>query len=195
MLPVNPGEEFRPHDEEAKADSIRAQQQDQDDQRTMTMPTTSPTPRTDAYESTYAQARQCIQRSQTEWLTLVPTPFARQLESELTLAQASLATAQAACVVKDEALRSLENYARLNPPHPDFPIAINRFSLITNSQLALADNCAAPVTAKLARMRTALHMIKARVVGDRGERWKDDLATTITRGIIADDCDKALEDQ
>lgn len=46
MLPVNPGEELRPQNKEAKADSVREQQQDQDDQKAMTPSTTIPTPRT-----------------------------------------------------------------------------------------------------------------------------------------------------
>jgi len=46
----------------------------------------TPTPRTNEYESTYAQARMEIQRSKTEWMTLVPVDFARQLERELATA-------------------------------------------------------------------------------------------------------------
>lgn len=45
------------------------------------------TPRTDDEESTYAQARLSIQRSETGWLTLVPADFARTLERELATAK------------------------------------------------------------------------------------------------------------
>ena len=38
----------------------------------------------------------------------------------------------------------------------------------------------------------ALMRIKTAVCGDRIPNWKDDWATTVTRGFIADLCDAAL---
>lgn len=106
----------------------------------MTTPTTIPTPRTDAHEHFVASSppKYC------------DPEFCRQLETELTLAQASLATAQAACVVKDEALREL---TRLTPASVMVSTSEHMFHV---GKAALAADCAAPITAKLARMRTAL---------------------------------------
>lgn len=97
--------------------------------------------------------------------------YARGYQTELTLALASLETAQALCVAKDEAiLRTLHSCEmRLR---------------------ALTNNCGAPVTTKLERMRTALESIVEYWNGNNNER------------AMLDACEhnietarKALEDQ
>lgn len=138
--------------------------------------TPAPTPRTDAFMATdpsigYVQV------------------LAETLERELTHALASLASAQAECVAKDEALRHIKRYSDPKDGHD-----VQRISIIATE--ALADNCAAEWPAKLDRRTKALERIKKMVTGDASSNgWPHDFKVTINRGIMADVCDEALEDQ
>jgi len=46
---------------------------------------------------------------------------------------------------------------------------------------------------ELTDIETTLTFIKFLVCGDKSPRWQNDIATTITRGTIADECDQILE--
>lgn len=154
MLPSNPGEELQPRDENAKADSVREQQQDQDDQKAMIPASTPvPTPRTD-YIAGVGHHSPIIDH-------------ARRLETELTHALASLASAQVA-------LRDINAEA----------VSERVWARVMNlSASALADNCAAPWLARLDRRTKTLERIAKVKFG-----WDGDCGVT----KIAE---YALEDQ
>lgn len=107
-----------------------------------------PTPRTDAKEYTPFNSWPCV-----------PVEFSRQLETELTAALASLAAAQAACAVKDEALRDTRMLLdkALSKMEPGwYGISRDGDAAMASAERALSLDCAAPVIARMEKMRVAL---------------------------------------